>query len=408
MTNVLLLYPEPPPTLEGDSLPLGLAAIGSYLRTNGIAVTMVDLNKQTIPEGGKFDLIGIGAASPYFKNSIKLCHRLRKEFPGVPIVLGGSHFSSRPEDGTEYADTVVVGEGELAMLKICKDGITQGIVYGETIDNLDDIPIEPLDLLDAVYKGRDGRLYVMGSRGCPFNCTFCRKDEGRIRNNSVEYLVEKLDLLVKRYHGNIVIADDIFVLNKKRAHSVCDEILRRNIPMKFVAFGHVRHFDRDLLLHMQQAGLSRIAYGIESGNDKVLKTIRKGFTIEQAEETIARTFEAGVEMDLLYMVGNMGDTSATIRDTVRFALKHNTRKWCSCAIPFPGTQFEQEAEKYGTIVSRDYERYTNRYINFLPHGVSAAELEAARNEIMDNRAIKVPLRSRVYGKLKKGIRLFTK
>lgn len=376
-------------------------SIASFLRKHKIKTRVADLGKELLPWEFRPDIVGIGATTPYYLNAIRVCREVRQKIPHVKIVLGGSHFTASPEDAPPEADAVVSGEGEKAMLQICLEGIKDRLIQGESLDNLDRIPIESEDLLDVLYKGRQARLHVLGARGCPFSCAFCAEHSRKIRLHSVEYLFEKLKLIVRKYHNLIFFSDDIFTLNKQWAYDLCESILRAKLKLRFFANGHIRYFDRNLLIQMKKTGLERLCYGIESGNQEILKLIRKGFTVEEAEETIARTRETGIEMNLLYMVGNMGETQQTIQDTVDFALSHNTQKWCSYAIPFPGTEFRRQAVLYGKIVSHDYDLYTNDHINYLPHGVSAEFLENARNKILFELYQRYSVRQRLSRQLKR-------
>ena len=382
--RVLLLQPPPPSAFFSDSLPLGLTAIASFLRKHGFKTDVLDLGKSPLPEKIRPDIIGIGASTPFFKNSIKLCKEIRRKFPDTLLILGGPHFTACPEDAPSEADAVVVGEGETAMLTICREGIRGKRIEEQRIETLDEIPIEDEDLQDVLYKGRQARLHILGSRGCPFSCAFCAEHSRRIRLHSPEYVVENVKRITSRYHNTVLFGDDIFTLERNWAATICESLLREKVKLKFYANGHVRHFDRELLRLMKKAGLTRLSYGIESGSNQVLKLIKKRFTVEIAEETIARTEEAGIDLNLLYMVGNIGDTESTISDTVKFALHHNTQKWCSYAVPFPGTEFRTKAARYGTILSSDFDNYNNSSINYLPHGVSAEYLQQARNAILSN------------------------
>ena len=339
--NVLLVQPAPPFPSFGDALPIGLASIASFLRKENINVRMIDLGKQDIPLDFIPDIVGIGASTPYSKNAVFCSKKVRKLFPHSKIVFGGHHFTAVPEDAFPYADAVVRGDGELAMLDICYNGISERIVNGTPIENLDDIPLPDEDLLYCIYKGRKTRLHIVGARGCPFNCVFCAEHSKVVRYHSVDYFVENLQILAQRYHNNIFISDDIFTLNKVRATEICEKILRMQLDLRLRVFGHINCFDKDLLLLMKQAGVHTVSYGIESGNNNILRLINKKFTVEQASEVIKKTAETGINVNCLYMVGNIGETEETVADTVAFALRASKERWCSFALPFPGSKFSE-------------------------------------------------------------------
>jgi len=395
--NVLLIQPAPKDVSIGDALPIGLASIASFLRKHGINVKLVDLGKQRLTKDFIPEVVGIGASTPYAKNALKTSKKVRKYFPQAKVVMGGHHFSALPDEAFPYADAVIRGEGEMAMLDICREGIKEKIVTGKLIQDLDDIPMFDEDLLDIIYKGRETRLHIVGARGCPFNCVFCSEHTKQIRYHSVDYFVDYLEILAKRYHNNIFISDDVFTVNVERSTRICEEILRRNLDLKLRVFGHITTFNKDLLLIMKKAGVHTVSYGIESGNDVILKLVDKKFTTEKALEVIRKTEEAGLTVNCLYMVGNIGETKETIADTVSFALKASKERWCSIAIPFPGTLFAEVADQYGTVLTKDWNKYTNQNTTYLPRNVTEKYMKQARDTIVGWESLS--LLSRVKRKL---------
>jgi anaerobic magnesium-protoporphyrin IX monomethyl ester cyclase len=380
--RVLLIQPAPPSDAFGDSLPIGLACIATYLRGAGVETRMIDLGKQPFPSDFVPDVVGIGASTPYAPGAISCSEEARRRFPRATIVFGGHHFAALPQDAFPYADVVVRGEGETAMLDICRNGVTERIVDGTPLASLDDIPVPDGDVLDCVYAGRAARLHIVGARGCPFSCTFCAEHARVVRCQSPERFVAELEVIADRYHNDILISDDIFTINKSRSTEVCERILRKGLNLRLQVFGHVRSFDRELLLLMKRAGVHTVSFGIESGNNGVLRQINKHFTIEQAEETVRKTAEAGLTVNCLYMVGNVGETPTTLADTVRVARRLSDVRWCSYALPFPGTHFYDVCEGHGTLLTRDWENYRNDTIVYVPRTLTAEEMRQARETIL--------------------------
>lgn len=388
----------------GDAFPFGLVSIAMYLRRHKNEVKVIDLMKQKIPENYFPDVIGIGGSTPYVKNAIECCKEMRAKFPKAKIILGGPHFSALPDEGTPYADVVVIGPGEKAFLEICKNGVTTPIVYGEYIDNLDDIPMPEIDLLDLLYKGRVSRLHVVGQRGCPFNCTFCAEHSHKIRSHSTKYFVDYLQIVSEIYHNDIFISDDIFCIDKERTTEICELIIKRKLDLRLNIFGHINLFNPELFQLMKKAGVKKINYGIESGNNEILKSINKHFTIEKAEKVIKETKGMGFNVSLDYMVGNIGETEKTISDTIAFYKRNDTGfQWCSFAIPFPGTVFYKNAKESGIITTTDWDNYNNQTVIYIPNGLTAEFLIKARNAIMKSCILdKVKYR---FGSLGTGLRL---
>ncbi|MCK4325488.1 B12-binding domain-containing radical SAM protein [bacterium] len=380
--KVLLIQPAPPFPSFGDALPFGLASIASFLRKERMDVALVDLGKESLPSDFVPNVVGIGASTPYSKNAVFCSKKVKKLFPHAKIVFGGPHFTAIPENAFPYADAVIRGDGELAMLDICYNGISERVVNGTPIENLDDIPLPDKDLLDCIYKGRKTRLHIVGARGCPFDCVFCAEHSKAVRYHSVDYFIENLRVLAQRYHNDIFISDDIFTLNKERAAEICGKIIRMQLGLRLRVFGHINCFDKDLLLLMKQAGVHTISYGIESGNNNILRLINKKFTVDETRRVVRETLETGINVDCLYMIGNVSETEETVADTVAFALQASKERWCSFAIPFPGTKFYEVAEQYGTILTKDWDKYTNQNIAYVPYGLTKRYMRRARDTIV--------------------------
>lgn len=239
------------------------------------------------------------------------------------------------------------------------------------------------EFFDLLYKGRRVRLHVVGSRGCSFNCTFCAEHSHKIRSHSAKYFVDYLQIVSERYHNNIFISDDIFCVDKERTAEICELIMERKLDLRLRVFGHINLFDSKLFQLMKKAGVETMSYGIESGNNEILKNINKNFTVEKAEKAIEKTKENRFDVNLLYMVGNIGETEKTISDTIAFSRRNDTGfRWCSFAIPFPGTVFYKNAKENGTITITDWDSYNNQTIVYIPNGLTAEFLIKARNAIM--------------------------
>lgn len=382
MTKVLLIQPPPPMPNFGNVLSLGLCSIAAFLRGQGIEARVVDLARHSLPEDWVPDIIGIGAATPYARKAIATAKDIRRLFPDARIVFGGHHFSAMPEDAFPHADAVVRGEGELAMLDICQQGIRHRVIKGTPLASIDDIPPFDDELMDALFAGRPGRLNIVGARGCPFSCVFCAEHTKKIRYQSVDRFVDTVERMARRYHNEIFISDDIFTLNKARSTEICEQFIARGLNLRLTVLGHVQCFDEDLLKLLKRAGVHTLSYGIESGNNEILKLINKKFRTEQAAEVIHRTAASGIMVNCLYMVGNIGETEETVADTVAFARTHSDVRWCSYALPFPGTQFHKVADKYGTVLTRDWEMYTNQNVVFIPQGLTEATMRTARDAIV--------------------------
>ena len=131
---------------------------------------------------------------------------------------------------------------------------------------------------------------------------------------------------------------------------------------------------------MKKAGCVKLDFGIESGNQQILDTVRKGFKLEQAVEAIRLAKEAGLETDTFFILGHPGETRRTIRDTINFACKLNSDYTCfGMMIPYPGTKiYEMAKNGEGGYKGfhEDWEFYTKYFGKGLElEGLNTATLE---------------------------------
>lgn len=342
------------------------------------------------------DLVGISSATPNFKGAVKI-GKLAKEVTSAKVVIGGVHASALPEltlkENSEAFDIVVIGEGELTMLELCEalekdrelDNVA-GLLFRknhallrtpprELISDLDSIPFPARDLVNLnlyrpqvhLYRGRKSATMIT-SRGCPARCTYCATQVtmgNRFRTHSAEYVVNEIEHLVKNYGiEDIIIVDDTFTINKKRVREICNLILEKNINIGWFCFVRANDASYELFELMKKAGCFSMFFGVESGDEQVLKNIKKGATIAQARNALKISNKLGFKTMAGFMFGNPGDNRETIEKTTKLALELNpTIGSFNIMTPFPGTE---EYERYirshpGEIMDWDM---------FVPKGVT--------------------------------------
>ncbi|MDD1779005.1 MAG: B12-binding domain-containing radical SAM protein [Candidatus Helarchaeota archaeon] len=408
--KVLLLKPK---VLGNPWIPLGLASIAAFIRKEGIEVkivdaNVVDLNKDKLAliiKTFKPEIIGTGGMTIQYGDVLNIGALVKSVAPQIPLVYGGVHFTFFPQDGLKYGDICVFGEGEETFLEICGETDRKkikGIAFKEDkeiirteerplIPDLDKIPFPAYDLLNInAYKDylitREKAISMMTGRGCPYNCVFCASPQlwkRKVRVHSLEYVFEHIDLLIKNYSlKNLRIMDDTFTLNKKRVYDFCDKIEEHRFKLKMTCLTNVRNADYDLFKRMKEVGFAIVAFGIESGNNEILQKINKGITIEEARKAVEMAKKAGLRTELLFMVGNIGETKQTIIDSIKLANKlnpigSNFDRWYQIrrynvfqfATPSPGSKFNEIAKDYGTVVDENYEGYNHTRPVFIPHGL---------------------------------------
>jgi radical SAM superfamily enzyme YgiQ (UPF0313 family) len=182
-----------------------------------------------------------------------------------------------------------------------------------------------------------------------------------VRLRSAGNVVDELETTLDRYGiRNFTMWSDTFNQDRPFVMAVCAEIKKRGLEkrIRWMTNSRVDHVDREVLAEMKSAGCIGISYGVESGSEEILKTIKKGATLQQTREALHLTKESGMEVLAHIVLGLPGETKETIRHTVEF-VKELDPDYAQfyCAIPFPKTELEKMAETNGWISTKDYSKY---------------------------------------------------
>lgn len=343
----------------GDRPALGLAYLAGYARENGFDdIEIVDLNHETeIPEA---DLYGITAVTPAFSNALTIAKNLKAKYK-KPVILGGPHASAVPRTIPIF-DKIIVGEGEKSFLKVLKGESTMRIVASPLIQDLDEIPMPAWDLLPMKkYNLKlDGEpaTSLITSRGCPFGCVYCGKQVyGRTwRGHSAKRVIAEMQFLKDKYGiESFVIYDDTFTLKKSRIYEMQELMKQEKMDwVKFRCTTRADQVDIDLLKALKEMGCMEICYGVESGNDEILKASHKGMTTSQNERAIRLTKKYGMKTKAYFIVGLPFETKKTVLQTLRFAKRANP-DFADFYIlaPYPGSELFQNPSQFGMTVEKD-------------------------------------------------------
>jgi len=432
MPEIPVALVNPPHTLEerygamkaaGNTMPsIGLLGLASVLRKEGFAPVVVDapargLNyAQTLREalGARPKAVGMTAFTPSVFNAAKMARLLKEADPGLPVVLGGPHAAAVPEETLgmfDCFDAVALGEGEPIIAPLMRalaeriplSGIP-GLVIGKgegmirtgsapMVKELDSLPFPAWDLAPGFPRAyrpaahthrRLPSATMFTTRGCPEQCRFCDRSVfgNTVRGFSAEYVVGQIEALHRDWGvRDLIIYDDIFPLLKPRLLKICEMIRSRKLDITWSCNSRVNFADPDSLAAMRAAGCWQIGYGIESGDQGILNIIGKRIKLEQVEQAVRLTEEAGIRAKGFFIIGHPGETLGTIRATIDFARKLRLSDYQTCFFtPFPGTDIHRDADKFGTVVA-SWDRMNLLVPAFVPRGLSADDLEhwAARS-----------------------------
>lgn len=433
MTNVLLVLPSILSD-ENDGIvtkttasflpPLGLATIAAVLRENGHGVAIIDgVAEQTplqeiVDRARDFDIVGVSAMTAHAKRAVELIRMLRSQLD-IPIMAGGVHATTMPHEFLENgADYVVIGEGEMTTLElvgaieaglpeerfaeirgICllRDGEVFRTPRRPLIENLDDIPLPARDLLPmhrysatVARTSRQPSHMLLASRGCPGVCSFCvHKLFGKhVRYNSPDRIIEEFLLLVNEYGAkDVAIFDDNFAANKEMVAKVCNRLIELDLDLTWSIESRVDNVDRETLELLKKAGCTFIAYGVESGSQRILDQMHKGVTLDQIRETVRITNEVGIKTRGYLILGHLDESVEEMRQTIEFAksLDLDVASF-TLFVPLPGTLDYKRAHKFGQFDPDFYmkdlllEYNMPKFPVFVPNGMTQKELMAIHRE----------------------------
>ena len=391
--KVLLLFPDYKGSHYGALRPpAGLGYIAEALKTADIDYDLLDmaagystsdLEKKITAFGP--DLVGISLMSLLYKRSYEIINFVKQIDPSAHIIAGGPHVSTLREKVLEDCPDLDYGavlEGEELIQELCRGNELQsikGLIYrdgndivftGERpfISNLDENPFPKFDKF-PLEKYVTEEIGIVSSRGCPYGCIYCPVQSAigrKWRKRGADSLVNEIAFWYKRGYRQFSILDDNFTFDHKRVIEICGKMQANNFNGIELNCNNGIRADRvnyEILKLMRDAGFAYLAFGVEGGNDKILKNINKGETIESVESAIKDSLKLGYKVTLFFIVGSPGETMDDVNDSIKLALKYpvfDVRFYN--LIPFPKSKlFDWVEENNYFIMTPDY------YLNSLSH-----------------------------------------
>lgn len=387
---------NPPNKTSFPQPPLGLAYVAAALEKADFNVHLIDA-----PAYGYSDedviriikehasrVIGITAMTPSANKSIELIRKIKAAIPDAFIFMGGPHATLMPLEILEKVkevDVVVVGEGEMTtpeLMAAVKKARTElreinekelmqikGIAYRkngilpvttahrELIEDLDSLPMPAYHMLEfEKYRPYPPHgikmpyMAMMTSFGCPFFCIYCSKPiYGRTyRARSPDSIIAEIKHLKERGIKEILFYDDTFTMNRERTMELCNKLIEQKVNIHWSCETRVNLVDEELLTKMKESGCYIISYGVESGNDHLLKILKKGITLDQVRNAFKITRKVGILTVGYFMLGVPEETLETADNTIKFATEIGADfVQFSICTPFPGTELFEMAKKDG-------------------------------------------------------------
>ncbi len=413
--KILLIFPPSTvygsdPNIPAMAPPIGLAYIGGYLEKHGYNVEIFDsrsLSKDRVIRYGDAalygltdaeirrhvekvspDIVGISCMFTAYSGDVHRISKLVKEIDkNMIVVVGGAHASTFPKlvlrdynvdivvhaEGEEtFLDMVRHVEGkkdytEIKGISVRRNGAVVTNPPREFIKDLDTVPFPARHLLDmSLYLNETPNQYAMRapsttmitSRGCPQACIYCTIQSvwgvKRWRGRSPQNVVDEMEYLQKTYGiQELYWMDDSAGTSKKRLLAICDEIINRDLDIKWTTPNGIAHWylDEHVLDRMKAAGCYRVTFGIESGNIETRKFLGKPYPLEQAKRLLDHANKIGMWTICTFIIGFPYEKEESIMDTISFACDSGTDMaifYMLC--PHPGTRvysiFKEEGLLY--------------------------------------------------------------
>ena len=343
--------------------------------------------------------------------SVLLARKLKKIQPRILTVLGGPAFASWEEVLSIHPeiDLIVRGEGEstISEVAISYNGSLEslrgiaGISYRENgkiisnadrplIKSLDDLPFPDYDDL-PLWEYPQNKfgvpiMPVVGSRGCIGDCVFCVEKRlwgNTYRMRSPENIVSEFKYVKEKYGvSTIRFNDSLINCNIKSLEKLCDLLIEENIEMNWMGMARVRSEMNDKLLgKMRQAGCIGLWFGIESGSQRILRKMKKGYDIETAKNVIRDTATNGIRVLTFMIVDFPGETQRDFEQSVGF-LEQNQEFIDQVSISrfgvLPDSEISNNPQEYGIELSK--EKTGNNYSYFYSPLPDSNRFENLRSE----------------------------
>lgn len=400
--KVLLINPDSPFLVDSRTFPpLGLLYLGAALEQAGHEAVFADCAfDDLITDHDGIDLIAVMCLTPHYPHLMRLLDAARKQIPEAPIVVGGPHFSTVPEDYKKVgADAICVGDGEEVIVHWADEMEHGQMPQGQQssqggIVDVDRVPIPARYLTDVhryqYFIGGHRATTLMTQRGCPYDCSFCCHFQGyrTMRLRSFDNIDLELSILKTQGFEAVMIYDDEVNIVHKRTLGLC-EVLKSS-GMKWRAFIKANLFNEEQAKAFADSGCWELCTGVESGSDAVLKIIRKKATVEDNTRSRQLCKDYGIRFKAFTMVGHPGETEETAEATKRWLIDNAPDEFnVSLYTPYIGTPVTDHPEKFDVKFNLDYHKeeffYRGKPTDYSPNAstssLSAERLVQLRDEI---------------------------
>lgn len=353
----------------------------------------------------KADVFAVSVMTATAKRCYAVVRAVRRINPRIHIILGGPHVTYQDDD-LDFSCVIVKGEGENLASAALEQ--TEGVLYSTgLVEDLSSLPLPDFSLIPGYCEWLAGALTkpwriwerrlprivpILGSRGCPFNCTFCivtKMHGARYRFRLPEEIVEEMKIRIRDGASpNFFFYDDNIYGKRSWLIELCELMIREIIEgmhlPQFCFRAEVRvnvalgQNYPEVLELLQRAHCKYLLLGFESINPATLEEYQKRQSREDIETCIKRLRSFGIGIHGMFAVGADEDTVETPAQTARFALRQGIDTiQLSQIFPIPGTRLQQDLEAQGRVLTHDWNLYDGSVVVFCPKNMTVAESQRA-------------------------------
>jgi anaerobic magnesium-protoporphyrin IX monomethyl ester cyclase len=383
-----------------ESPQLGMAYLYAVAKQNGFTAKFVDMIADKISLTKLLEivresqplLLGFTAYTIQIKAAGFIAEQIKIAFPDIQICCGGPHVTAMPKEALKEfpaLDFVVPGEAEEIIINILQNlkagkpvtGLG-GIVTRDSdkipvnaIKDLNSLPLPSWESFDLKkYPGiyphlRNLELPISTSRGCPYSCVFCSRNFGKKRRSrSIKSVIEEIEYDINSFNCDaLTFIDETLTADIKWSKEFLETMIDRglNKKIKWACETRVDTSTPDLFYLMKEAGCYSVSFGLESGDDAILKKAAKGFSISQTKKAVGWAKEAGLLCTASFIIGLPGETEETVWKSIKLAKELNILSTTfPIAVPLPGTELREMALKHEQglrILTNNWDDYGKQY-----------------------------------------------
>ena len=308
---------------------------------------------------GSAGVLGISCMSDLLPLALITAEMVKVQDPKKTIILGGAGPTGAAEKILEnfpFIDIVVKGEGEKTIVELMEYlrynrdlGGVRGISYRKEAGIYHNPPREWIAEIDTIafpaYDKIDLNRYtvpgILTSRGCPYECAFCDVSPfwgSANRRRGIGDITREIRLLNEKYGKEYIdIFDDTFTAGRRRILDFCKVMREEQLDISWSCCGRVDCMDEELMKEMAESGCAMVAYGVESGADRVLTKMKKGFTRREAMDILSRStryFDVIAYLMWGFPFETISDFQATI-NLICDAVALGVKPWLFSLAPLP-------------------------------------------------------------------------